>query len=733
MREVIFRQAVGDMVLLYVGHEGVISLLIVPFDMENHVDLDRNDGEDGVIQLSLTGDTHFSCYSSGQTMRNSSTANSFRAQGQTVEEESGVKTIKTLFKNEDGLLVENVIIFDERYKSVKTYNVLHNESEEQISVEMFASFCISGISPYKGEMPDMCIHRLMGNWSAEGRPECRKLETAGLEPSWANYGLRIEKFGSIGSMPIQKFFPFVCLEDCVHDTFWGVMMEAPYSWQMEVFRYNQNVSVSGGVADFEYGHFRKNVKAGESYTTRTAYLTVCHHSVEEVCDRLRGSINVASFSEQEKRLPVVYNEYCASWGGPTHEKVLVAAKSAKECGAEYFIIDAGWYCDSPEKWSNTVGDFNVNEKAFPYSIAETAKKVRELGLIPGIWFEFENVASEAEIFKDDSLFLKRDGKRIFAGNRGFLDFRKKEVLEHLRKKVIGFLRDNGFGYIKIDYNECIGIGCDGAESYGSGLAEHIEGVIKFIKEMRVAIPDLVVEVCASGGHRIEPAFLSIADMISFSDAHEGYESAVVAANVNRLCPSRKNQIWAVVDNTYSLERMRYSIAKNFFGRLCLSGDIANMSEERLALVKEFTKLYKKVTYTVHMFIVRTAFNDIPMSLREAAELDGASEFKIMTSVYVRLSLPTIMVIALFIAVDKWNDLYTSLYYIIDYKYYTLQAALYNLLNASSGTGIGGGTIQKVDEQVKYAAVILTILPILVVYPFLQKYFTKGVLLGSVKE
>ncbi len=155
---------------------------------------------------------------------------------------------------------------------------------------------------------------------------------------------------------------------------------------------------------------------------------------------------------------------------------------------------------------------------------------------------------------------------------------------------------------------------------------------------------------------------------------------------------------------------------------------------KLNLVNSFwVYVLPSLINTVYMFIIRAAFQDVPVSIREAAELDGASEFRILTTIYVRLSLPAIMVIGLFITVDKWNDLYTALYYVIDYKYYTLQAALYNLFNAASGSNIGGGTIQIVDEQVKYSAVILTILPILVVYPFLQKYFTKGVLLGSVKE
>ena len=130
--------------------------------------------------------------------------------------------------------------------------------------------------------------------------------------------------------------------------------------------------------------------------------------------------------------------------------------------------------------------------------------------------------------------------------------------------------------------------------------------------------------------------------------------------------------------------------------------------------------------TIYMFILRTSFSEVPKEIKEAAELDGASELRIFVTMYIPLSLPTILVILFFYLVDKWNELYIALYYITDYKLCTLQAALYNLLNSSSGSG------EMVSEQVKYAAVILTILPILLVYPLLQKYFTKGVMLGSVK-
>ncbi|MBQ9480772.1 MAG: alpha-galactosidase [Clostridia bacterium] len=596
MKEIFSRQLVGDTVLLYVKQHNIISLIIVPEKKEKNIDISTEECFDGLIQLYLTGDTNFANYSSGQTMRNSSTANSFRIKKQTVNENELEKTVETSFCDGKNLTVKNIIIFDKKTGGLKTYNVLKNERAEDICVEMFASFSISGLSPYKTNADDMYIYRTFGNWSAEGRPECRKIESAGLEQSWANYGLRTEKFGAIGSMPVQRYFPFVCIEDRTNDTFWGVMTEAPYSWQIEVNRFNRYISLSGGVADFDYGHYRKILKNGEELKTKTAYITVCSGGIDEVYNRLRRAINVADHSDKEKELPVIYNEYCDSWGGPTHERILKAAEAVKRLGAEYFVIDAGWYCDSPQKWSISVGDFNENIKAFPYTIAETAKKIREIGMIPGIWFEFECVATLAEAFKDETMFLHRDGNRIVSGNRGFLDFRQEKVRSHLKEKVIDFLRVNGFGYVKIDYNECIGIGCDGAESYGAGLAEHIEAVMDFIGEIRREIPEIVIEACASGGHRIEPAFLSVADMTSFSDAHEGYEGAVVAANVNKLCPTRKNQIWAVVNNKYTLSGIRYSLAKTLFGRLCLSGDIIDLTENRLKIVKEFITLYNKVKY-----------------------------------------------------------------------------------------------------------------------------------------
>jgi alpha-galactosidase len=146
----------------------------------------------------------------------------------------------------------------------------------------------------------------------------------------------------------------------------------------------------------------------------------------------------------------------------------------------------------------------------------------------------------------------------------------------------------------VDYNETIGIGSDGAESPGEALRQHILSVQDFFRQMRQEFPDLVIEVCASGGHRLEPSMLALASMGSFSDAHESLEIPIIAANLHRLILPRQSQIWAVLHTRDSMQRLAYSLAAGFLGRLCLSGEIDLLNEKQWALVQAAIDFYQLV-------------------------------------------------------------------------------------------------------------------------------------------
>lgn len=172
--------------------------------------------------------------------------------------------------------------------------------------------------------------------------------------------------------------------------------------------------------------------------------------------------------------------------------------------------------------------------------------------------------------------------------------RDKWCQEYLTKKVINFLRDNGFGYIKIDYNDTIGIGCDGAESLGEGLRQVVLGTQKFFKKLSTQLPELVIECCSSGGHRLEPSMMELSSMASFSDAHECKSIPVIASNVQRLIKPEQSQIWAVLRNDDDIDRINYSLTAGFFGRLCLSGEIFDLCDEKWKAVINAIKFYDKI-------------------------------------------------------------------------------------------------------------------------------------------
>ena len=220
--------------------------------------------------------------------------------------------------------------------------------------------------------------------------------------------------------------------------------------------------------------------------------------------------------------------------------------------------------------------------------------IRAHGMIPGLWFEPETCARDSDIFRKEELLLTRRGTVIDTDNRRFLDLRKEEVQKYLDERVTGLLKRCGFGYTKIDYNDCIGVGCDDPDSLGEGLRQNMQGTLDFFRSMRESIPDLWIENCSSGGHRLEPSLMGATDMASFSDAHECPEIPIIAAQLHRLILPGQSQIWAVLRAKDSLRRINYSLVNTFLGVMCLSGDVADLSAEQWAKVDEGICFFKAV-------------------------------------------------------------------------------------------------------------------------------------------
>lgn len=134
----------------------------------------------------------------------------------------------------------------------------------------------------------------------------------------------------------------------------------------------------------------------------------------------------------------------------------------------------------------------------------------------------------------------------------------------------------------------------------------------------------------------------------------------------------------------------------------------------------------------NMIIMRTAFASIDDSLYEAARIDGCSEFKIMYRIAIPLCVPTIATLCLFYAVSRWNGIDDQLYYVQKTTLHTVQMALKQMIESIKIATEESGTTQLVADNIKAASITLSMTPMLVVYPFIQRFFTQGIMLGAVK-
>lgn len=550
-----------------------------------------------LMQVSLRGEVAGRAFLAGNSMLFGGTTQSLVLVSQTAEESAAGLLVKTRLRSPAGLDCIHFFEWKRGTGGCFLWTEVTNRADTVQTLEHLSSFCLNGLSPFAADdAPErLFAHTFRSAWSAEGRHEVRSLESLQMERSWAGYSSNVHRIGAVGSLPVRGHYPFIGLEDREAGVIWGAHLAWHGPWQMEISRRDDPVMLSGGLADFAHGHWAKELAPGESFASPRALAAVCEGDIDELCTRLVAlqTSMAAPEPESETDLPVIFNEWCTTWGNPTEASVVEAAQALRSTGVRYLVIDDGW-AERPGAAFQQNGDWIVNRKSFPDGLRATARKVRETGLIPGIWFEFEVCNDGSRAFSLTDHHLKRHGQTIQVGTRHFWDFRDPFTRQYLTERVIDLLRDNEFGYLKVDYNESIGIGVDGAESLGEGLRQHLVGVEAFFREIRRALPELVFECCSSGGHRQVSNLIALTSMSSFSDSHEGVDIPIIAANLQRLMPARKNQIWCVVRPDDDLRRLRYGLAATFLGRMCLSGDIARMDPAHLECIQEAIAFYGKV-------------------------------------------------------------------------------------------------------------------------------------------
>lgn len=601
--EEISRVPVGDMLLVYEQETDfkTVGFYIIPLSMDKEDNKKKKFYRiNSMVQLKLVGDIYPNCYGHGSSMRNGESSNLLDYDSQVVEETDDGIIIKTYLKDNRGYDVIHEVRYYNGDLSFEMKNIITNNSHDDITMEMISSFELSKLSPFlEGDGPDsLLVHRLRSKWSHEGRLHTETVEDLQLEPSWSTWSVSSERFGQVGSMPVKKFFPFVAIEDTKNDVLWGVQLAHEASWQMEIYRQDDGLHISGGLADREFGHWMKTLKAGESFETPAAIVSTCKGGgIDMISQRLTqaGQKYLDNAPESEQHLPIIFNEYCTTWGNPSHQNISEIVNVIKDKGFEYFVIDCGWFKEDGVPWDISMGDYNVSPTLFPEGLEKTVELIKANNMKAGIWFEIDNVGRAAKAYEEyKDHMLKRDGYPVTTYSRRFWDMTDEWVESYLTKKVIDMLNKYGFDYMKMDYNDTIGMGADGAESLGEKLRQNMDASVNFVKKVKEQVSGIILENCASGGHKLEPLMMSLCSMASFSDAHETEEIPIVAANLHRAILPRQSQIWAVIRKTDSLKRIGYSIANTFLGRMCLSGDVTDLTAEQWDVIDRGIAFYNEI-------------------------------------------------------------------------------------------------------------------------------------------
>ncbi|MFF4783460.1 alpha-galactosidase [Streptomyces griseorubiginosus] len=302
-----------------------------------------------------------------------------------------------------------------------------------------------------------------------------------------------------------------------------------------------------------------------------------------------------------ERLPVVFNDYMnCLMGDPSTEKLLPLVDAAADAGAEYFVIDAGWYDGENGGWWDSVGAWEPAASRFPgeRGIHEVLDRIRDRGMVPGLWLEPEVIGVRSPMAKSlpDEAFFRRDGVRVTETGRHHLDLRHPAARAHLDEVVDRLVGEWGVGYLKLDHNIDPGSGTSAhpGETPAAGLLGHNRAQLDWLDGILDRHPHLVVENCSSGGMRWDYALLSRLQLQSTSDQQSHRLYAPIAAAAPSAVTPEQGAVWAYPVPEDSPDEVAFTMVNALLGRIHLSGLPGDLRPEARALVHEAVATYKTI-------------------------------------------------------------------------------------------------------------------------------------------
>ncbi|GLY08501.1 alpha-galactosidase [Actinoplanes sp. NBRC 101535] len=352
-------------------------------------------------------------------------------------------------------------------------------------------------------------------------------------------------------------------------------------------------------------------RLGKDYSLRTPAIDLAvvpgpaHGALEAVGAALAAHRRRIRRPHPDHRaLPVVYNDFLnALMSDPTTEREIPLIEAAADLGVETFVIDAGWYDDEGGGWWDSVGAWEPSITRFPDGgLDAVIDRIKAAGMTPGLWLEPEVVGVRSPIAGQlpPEAFFQRDGVRIAEWGRYQLDLRHPAARAHLDTVVDRLVTRFGLGYLKLDYNVDTGPGTDGGtgEPAGAGLAGHGQALLDWVTAIMDRHPGLVVEGCAAGGSRTDPASGAVFPIQSLTDQQDFRAMPPIAASAPLAILPEQAGVWASTDGSMSRDDLAFSLITAMLGRVHLAGRIDTLDTRQRGTVREALAVHRRVRAAV---------------------------------------------------------------------------------------------------------------------------------------
>lgn len=449
-----------------------------------------------------------------------------------------------LQKEENSLLWE-----DERFQFISSYEEhesgIIKRCDQIKNISDQAALISSALSKFVFNGGEYEVYTQYSEWCFEGNGRWQPLVT---EICASNDDVRM----NLGSVPFFSIF------NCQNHRGIAFHILCDSTWKFRVKKHfsqtnsQRNVIVELGLDDKNLAY---SLQPGETLQLPTILYYAFQNKVDMDAYKLHRYCND---HYPQRKLPIIYNSWMSRFDHISYDILSEQLEIAKEIGAEYFTIDAGWFGE-PNQWFSCVGDWEeCMDASMAGRMAEFADKVRQYGLRFGLWFEIERADRASQAVKNYPEYFIRENDQFF------VDFANPAARNHIINTLRTQINRYGIEFIKFDFNAELTF-----DRARKSFLDYFKGYRAFIRQLKEEFPALYLENCASGGMRMALSNLDGFDSFWMSDNHSLYRQLEIFKSALIRMPANALEKWITIR---SIENFMPQYERGGVEKILVSGD-----------------------------------------------------------------------------------------------------------------------------------------------------------------